>query len=255
MLLAIDVGNTNTAIGLFQDDNLITDWRLATDRYRTSDEWGQLLGSLLHLQKLDLDAITGIAIACVVPPLESVLERTCLRYFAMSPLFISCKSSIDLKILYEQPSEVGADRIVNAIAANDRHGFPSIIIDFGTATTFDAVNERGEYIGGVICPGINISTNALFEKAAKLPRIDLKRPEKVIGKTTVHSMRAGLYYGYLEQVNGIIARMKKEMTGNPIVIVTGGLSGVFIEDMERDVILDSTLTLEGIRIVYYRNRT
>lgn len=254
MLLAIDVGNTNLAIGLYDGESLISDWRLATDRYRTADEWGMLLRSLLHLDSRDHERLGGIAISCVVPPLESMLERACRRYFGITPLFITNRADLGMVIRYENPNEVGADRIVNAVAAIRRYGAPAIIIDFGTATTFDVVNPEGEYCGGVICPGIGISANALFEKAAKLPRIDLVRPDRVVGSNTQASMQAGLYFGYLEQIKGIIVRIDEETGRRHRVVLTGGLATVFAEDLGSDVILDRSLTLEGIRLIYLRNR-
>ena len=254
MLLVIDVGNTNTAIGLYNSKNLVHDWRLATDRYRTADEWGQLLRSLLHLDNIDLKDIDDIVIACVVPPLESTLERACQRYFHKAPLFISFKSKMNVEIDYINPAEIGADRLVNAVAAIERHGYPSIIIDFGTATTFDVVDADKKYVGGVICPGIGISSNALYEKAAKLPRIDLKKPDKVIGSNTVESMQSGLYYGYLEQIKGIIDRIIQETRQNYKIITTGGLSRIFEEGLGGGVIRDQTLTLEGLRILYQLNK-
>ncbi len=254
MLLVTDVGNTNTAVGLFEGRRLLTDWRLATDRYRTADEWGQLFRNLLRLEGIEDGAVEGVAIACVVPPLESALERMCNRYFGVQPFFVRLDMAKGMPILYDHPNEVGADRIVNAIAAVERYGAPSIIIDLGTATTFDAVNERAEYVGGVICPGVNVSANALFEKAAMLPRVDIVKPTKVIGTNTVGSMQSGLYYGYLEQMRGIVNRMQAELGGGAKVIITGGIARVFAEELGDDAIYDRTLTLEGIRLVYERNR-
>jgi type III pantothenate kinase len=253
MLLVIDVGNTNTAIGIFEGESLLTDWRLATDRYRTADEWGQLICNLMHLQKMKTEGIRAIAISCVVPPLESVLERMCRRYFKVEPLFVNHETPVGIPILYENPRDVGADRIVNAVAAVARYGAPCIIIDFGTGTTFDAVNAKAEYLGGVICPGIGISANALFEKAARLPRVDLVRPPRVIGTNTVRSMQSGLYFGYLEQVRGIVVRMREELGGNVKVIITGGYARVFADEMKNEAVYDHTLTLTGLRLIYEKN--
>lgn len=253
MLLVIDVGNTNTAIGLYKGDQLSHDWRLATDRYRTADEWGQLLRSLLHLDNIEIDNIKSIAVACVVPQLESTLERACQRYFKLAPMFVSWKTDMNLEIDYLNPAEIGADRLVNAVGAISVHGCPAIIIDFGTATTFDVVDQQRRYKGGVICPGIGISSNALFERAAKLPRIDLKKPGKVIGSNTVESMQAGLYYGYLEQIKGIIKLIVQETAVEHKVIITGGLSRIFEEGLGAGVIRDQTLTLEGLRILHKLN--
>jgi type III pantothenate kinase len=255
MLLVIDVGNTHTAIGTFSGSRLKADWRLATDRYRTADEWGQLIRNLLLLEGMEREAVSGVAISCVVPPLEGVLERMCKRYFKLEPMFVNRETDTGIQVVYDSPRDVGADRIVNAVAALEKYGAPAIVIDFGTATTFDAVNERGEYVGGVICPGIGISANALFEKAARLPRIDIVKPPKVIGDNTVGSMQAGLYYGYLEQVRGIVRRMRSEMVGGGElkVILTGGLARIFAGEME-EAVHDPTLTLDGLRLIYEKNR-
>ncbi len=256
MLLVIDVGNTHTAIGTFSDKDLVADWRLATDRYRTADEWGQLILNLLQLEGMRREEISGAAIACVVPPLEGVLERMSRRYFKLEPVFVNRGIDSGITVIYDPPKDVGADRIANTVAAIEKYGCPAIIIDFGTATTFDAVSERGEYIGGVICPGIGISATALFEKAARLPRIDIVKPEKVVGGNTVGSMQSGLYYGYLEQVRGITKRMKEEISGESSikVILTGGLARVFAPEMGEEAIHDPSLTLEGLRLIYERNR-
>ena len=254
MLLVIDVGNTNTAIGLFAGEALESDWRLATDRYRTADEWGQLVRNLLDLEGTDDAAISGISVACVVPPLEGVLERMSRRYFNVEPLFVTADSDIGVPVRYDSPRDVGADRLVNAVAAIEKYGTPSIIIDFGTATTFDAVNDKGEYVGGVICPGIGISANALFEKAARLPRVDIVKPAKIVGGNTVESMQAGLYYGYLEQVRGIVERMRVELGSGAKVVLTGGLARVFAPEMGEEAVHDPTLTLRGLRMIYERNR-
>jgi type III pantothenate kinase len=254
MLLVIDVGNTNTAIGLYDGEKLLSDWRLATDRYRTADEWGQLLRSLLRLEDQDTSLIDGIAISNVVPPLDSILERSFLRYFDIVPYFVTNESDLGIEIKYDPPSEVGADRLVNAVGATEHHGCPAIIIDFGTATTFDLISCNKEYLGGVICPGIGISSNALFEKAAKLPRVDLKRPQKVVGTTTVESMQSGLYYGYLQQIKGIIELIQNDIGKKLKVIITGGLARVFAEDLGPEVVEDQKLTLEGLRLIYNRNQ-
>lgn len=253
MLLVVDVGNTQTVIGIFREKMRLADWRLATDRYRTADEWGQLVCNLLHIKQLECEGVSGVVISCVVPPLESVLERMCLRYFNIKPLWVSGDAVPDLPIRYDNPREVGADRIVNARMARERYGPPCIIIDFGTATTFDIVGREGEYLGGVICPGIGISSNALFEKAARLPRVDLVKPASVIGRDTVHSMQAGLYFGYLELVRGIVRRIREEMGEDSRVVLTGGLSRVFADEMSSEAIVDPYLTLDGLRSIYARS--
>jgi len=253
MLITLDVGNTNTAIGLFVDDTLSIDWRLATDRYRTADEWGLLLRSLMKTNDIPREEIDAVAIASVVPPLDSILERAILRYFDLEPFFISWETDLGIGIDYAVPSEIGADRLVNAVGASNRYGKPLIVIDFGTATTFDIVNEAGNYSGGVICPGIGISSQALFEKAAKLPRIDIRKPAGIIGGSTLESMQSGLYYGYLEQIRGIIRRIRIQLGEETKVVITGGLSRVFKDDLGDGVVSDLTLTLEGMRLIYQRN--
>jgi type III pantothenate kinase len=255
MLLVIDAGNTNTSLGVYRDTDLIAHWRLTTAASRTVDEYGVHSRNLFALAGIDFKAIDAIAIASVVPPLNYTLKKMAEDYFNLTPLFIDHTLETGLRILYEPASDVGADRIVDAVAAVEKYGAPCIVVDFGTATTFNAINSRGEYLGGAITPGIMISTEALFLRAAKLPRVDIKRPQKVIGSSTVAAMQSGLYYGYAGLVDGVLRRMIAEL-GNvpkaPRVIATGGLASLIATGSELIELVDDTLTLEGMRIVYER---
>src|SRR5207253_4856728 len=252
MLLVIDIGNSNTSLGVFDGDRLVTHWRLTTERARTVDEWGVLARNLFALTGFDFKSIDAIAVASVVPPLNFTLKRMAESYFELTPLFIDHTVDTGLKILYKPPSDVGADRIVDAVAAIHKYGHPCIVVDFGTATTFDAINSKGEYVGGVITPGITISADALFERAAKLPRVEIKRPGKIIGAATVEAMQSGLYYGYVGLVDGILQKMIAEVGGSPRVIATGGLAPLIATGSEFIEAVDETLTLEGLRLVYER---
>ena len=255
MFLLLDIGNTNTSLGVFDGENLVAKWRLTTARERTGDEWGVHTRNLFALAGLDFKSIDAIAIASVVPPLNFTLKRMAEVYFQVTPLFIDHTIDTGVPILYQPPSDVGADRIVDAVAAIRKYGAPCIVVDFGTATTFDAINAAGEYLGGVITPGITISSDALFERAAKLPRVEIKRPEKVIGSATVEAMQSGLYYGYVGLVDDILRRMIAELGGSPRVIATGGLAPLIAKGSRYVEIVDETLTLEGLRLVYERQRT
>ncbi len=254
MLLVIDVGNTNTSLGVYDGERLVADWRLTTARARTVDEYGVHSRNLFQLAGIDFKAITAVAIASVVPPLNYTLKRMSEVYFGLTPLFIDHTIETGVPILYEPPSDVGADRIVDAVAAVHRYGAPCIIVDFGTATTFNAINARGEYLGGVITPGIIISADALFARAARLPRVEIKRPDSVIGTSTVGSMQSGLYYGYAGLVDGILKRMIEEVGGAPRIIATGGLASLIATGSELIEVIDSTITLEGLRLVYERHK-
>lgn len=252
MLLVIDVGNSNTSLGVYDKEQLLAHWRLTTARERTVDEYGVHARNLFQLAGLDFKAITAVAIASVVPPLNFTLRRMSEDYFHHVPLFVDHTTDTGVPILYNPPSDVGADRIVDAVAAIHKYGSPCIIVDFGTATTFDAINARGEYLGGVITPGISISSDALFARTAKLPRVEIKRPSSVIGSSTVGSMQSGLYYGYAGLVDGILKKMREELGERARVIATGGLAPLIATGSDYIEEIDETLTLEGLRLVYER---
>ena len=254
MLLVIDLGNTNTSLGVYRGQDLIAHWRLTTNPARTVDEYGVHARNLFELAQVDFKAIDAIAIASVVPPLNYTLKRMAELYFNLTPLFIDETTDTGLRILYEPASDVGSDRIVDAVAAIRKYGSPCIVVDFGTATTFNAINSKGEYLGGAITPGIMISSEALFSRTAKLPRVDIKRPSRVIGSSTVTAMQSGLYYGYVGLVDGVLGKMIEEIGGPPRVIATGGLAPLIATGSKFIELVDETLTLEGLRHVYERNR-
>lgn len=254
MIFVFDVGNTNIVLGVYDCDELKYHWRIETDRNRSADEYGMLIRSLFDYAKLSSSDITGIIISSVVPPIMFSLERMCQKYFHIKPIVVGpgIKTGLDLKI--DNPREVGADRIVNAVAAIRQYGCPLIIIDFGTATTFCYINEHRQYMGGAIAPGITISTEALYSRAAKLPRIEIARPEGgVIGKNTVASMQSGVLYGYVGLVEGIVKRMLEESAQRPSVIATGGLAPLIAKESEMIDIVDPFLTLKGLQLIYKRN--
>ena len=225
MLLVFDVGNTNMVIGVYEDKTLVKDWRICTDIHKTSDEYGMLIGNLLTYDKIDLKSIDDIIISSVVPNVMHALENFCIKYCEKKPMIVGPGIKTGLNIKYDNPKQVGADRIVNAVAAIEKYGSPLIVVDFGTATTFCAISEKAEYLGGTICPGLKISSEALFNGAAKLPRVELIKPGKTICKATVEAMQAGIIYGYVGQVEKIISMMKKELGSEDVkVIATGGLS-------------------------------
>jgi len=253
MLLALDIGNTNILLGLFSGRVLSYHWRIATRREGTPDEYSILIQELFSLHGLEAKKVKSAVISSVVPPLQVTLEEMIERYFGLKALLVEPGIKTGMPIFYDNPKEVGADRIVNAVAAIERYGKPAIVVDFGTATTFDVISERGEYLGGAIAPGINISAEALFQGAAKLPRIEIARPKSVVGKSTVASMQSGLYYGYLSLVEGMLARIKAEMDFDPIVVATGGLAHLIVGDSPLVDHIDPLLTLEGLRIIYERN--
>jgi type III pantothenate kinase len=253
MLLVIDVGNTNTVLGLYDGDDLVHDWRIRTVVDHTVDEYGMLIYNLYKNSKVSPRAINAIIISCVVPPMLHILEPLCKKYFHIKPLIVGPGIKTGMPIFYDNPREVGADRIVNAIAAFEKYGGDIIVVDFGTATTFDYVSARGEYMGGCICPGIMISSEALFQKAAKLPRIDISRPKMVVGKDTVSSMQAGILYGYAGLVDGLVERIKAEVKSDPRVVATGGLAKIIAAETKSIQVVDDMLTLEGLRIIYKRN--
>jgi type III pantothenate kinase len=251
-LLVVDLGNTNIVIGVYRDEELMNSWRLATARERTADEYGilarQLVGDALH-QNLE-----GAIVASVVPPLNGAMTFMIRKYFGIDPLFVEPGVKTGIAIHVDNPLEVGADRIVNCAAAHERYGGPTVIVDFGTATTFDVVTENAEFVGGVIAPGLNVSAEALFARAARLPRVDVKRPDRVIGTNTVVNMQSGIYFGYLGLVDGILTRIKREVPALKRVVATGGLATLFAEESEHIDDVDPELTLKGLKIIYDRNR-
>ena len=267
MLLVLDVGNTNTVLGVFARvakaggeldepppyDRLVAHWRVATRQASTVDEYGVLFRNLFSMASLEVAEIHGIVISSVVPPLDPVLRQVCERYFNSKPLFIEPGVKTGMPVLYENPAEVGADRIVNSVAAFEKFGGPCIVVDFGTATTFDCVSAKGEYQGGVISPGIGISADALFEKTARLPRVAIRKPARVIGSTTVGSLQSGLYYGYLGLVDGILQRLLEEMGEGTTVVATGGLASLIGKGSKYIKHVDDLLTLDGLRLIWERN--
>ncbi|MBK9519736.1 MAG: type III pantothenate kinase [Anaeromyxobacter sp.] len=254
MLLAIDVGNTNTVLGVFAGASLRQHWRIETSHTRTGDEYGILVRQLFASVGLDHAAVTAVAVSSVVPPLALTLHQMCARYFGLQPLFVGPGVKTGMPILYENPREVGADRVVNAVAAFERWKGPLIVVDFGTATTFDAITPKGEYLGGAICPGVTISMEALFRAASKLPRVEFARPPLVVGRNTVHSMQSGLVFGYVGLVDGLCARMAEELGTSPKVVATGGLAGL-VAGLSRAISeVDEHLTLDGLRLIHERNR-
>lgn len=254
MLLAIDVGNTNIVCGVYQGKELVCHWRMATDRQKTAEEYALLWNQFLLFHGLKPQDIQAVILASVVPPLTGTLVATAQQIFKVEPLVVGPGIKTGMPIRFDNPREVGADRIVNGVAAYELYGGPAIVVDFGTATTFDAISAMGEYLGGAIAPGIGISTEALFYHAAKLPRVELVRPRSVIGKNTVACMQAGIMYGFIGQVEGIVHRMKMELGAEALVVATGGLAGLIAPETEVIDKVDPWLTLEGLRIVYERNR-
>ena len=254
MIFVIDVGNTNTVIGVYEGDILKYHWRIETNRNKTEDEYGMIIKSLLQHEGLSFDQFDGIIISSVVPPIMFALEGMCKKYFGIKPLVVGPGIKTGLDIKYENPREVGADRIVNAVAGIHEYGSPLIIVDFGTATTYCYINEDKQYMGGAIAPGIYISTEALYTRASKLPRIEITRPESIIGKNTVSAMQAGILYGYVGQVEGIVARMKAQSNVEPLVIATGGLAPLIANESTAIDIVEPFLTLKGLQLIYKRNR-
>lgn len=251
-LFCVDIGNTNVVMGLYQGQELATHWRIATDHRKMADEYAMLILALFEQAGQDRSKVEGIIVASVVPPLTGIFDKLSVRYFGRAPLIIGEGVEVGVHIRYDHPAEVGADRVVNAVAAYHHHGGPACVVDFGTATTFDAISAEGDYLGGAIAPGIGIAAEALFQRTAKLPRIDLVRPPGVIGKNTVHSMQSGLLYGYVGLVEGLVARFRRELGPEMKVIGTGGLAPLIAA--ETDVIrsVEPWLTLEGLRLIWHR---
>jgi len=255
MLLVIDVGNTHTVLGVYDGESLLHHWRVWTDREKTSDEYGILVRNLYDASHLSSQEITSIILSSVVPPLTPTIVDLCVHYFGIRPLVVGPGVRTGISIKMDNPKEVGADRIVNAVAAYARYRKACIVLDFGTATTFDYISAKGDYMGGIIAPGVGISAEALFRQASKLPRVEIAKPPSVIGKNTVSAMQSGLFYGYLGLVEGIIARIRREVRSDPVVVATGGLAPVLARESSEIHEIDEHLTLEGLRIIYERNRT
>ncbi len=254
MLLALDAGNTNITLGVYRDRELAAHWRLNTDPSQTADEWGILTRNLFSLAGLDTAEVHGIIISSVVPPLDQALEQMAVRYFHSKPLFVGPGVRTGLAVMVDNPQEVGADRIVNGVAALSKYGGPCVVVDLGTAITFDALSARGEYLGGIICPGISISAEALVARTAKLPRIDLREPARLIGANTVASMQSGLYYGALGLVDGILARLIETLGPETKVIATGGQASIIARGCRHIQSVDENLTLDGLRLIWDKNR-
>ena len=255
LLMAIDVGNTDTVIGLFDGVELVHHWRVQTESERRADEYGMLMWSLFHSAGMDVPRVSDVVVACVVPPMTAVIERVCHDYFKAEPLIVGPGIKTGMPILYENPREVGADRICNAVAALERTGRATIIVDFGTATTFDYITEKGEYLGGVIAPGIGISLDALYTRTAKLPRVELVRPERVVGRNTTGAIQAGVFYGYVELVDGIVGHIRRDEGVEASVIATGGLASLIAPESKTIEDVDEFLTLKGLRMVHAHNRS
>src|SRR5271167_2031688 len=269
MLLVVDVGNTNTVLGVFERvahrpgedvttetaryERLVANWRVGSHLNRTVDEYGVIFRNLFSMENLEVSAVHGIVISSVVPPLDSVLRQVCERYFSTKPLFIEPGVKTGMQVLYDNPAEVGADRIVNSVAAFEKFPGPCIVVDFGTATTFDCVSAKGEYLGGVIAPGIGISADALFEHTARLPRVEIRKPSRVLATNTVGSVQSGLYYGYLGLIDGILERLIAELGGKITVVATGGLATLMGGGSKYIREVDDLLTLEGLKVIYERN--
>lgn len=254
MLLVIDVGNTNTVLGLYRGEELVHSWRLHTDKTRTSDEWALAVHGLFKMSGLRIDEVAGAVISSVVPPVLPAIVALCRDMLGEEPCVVGADTRTGMPILYDKPQEVGADRIVNAVAAYARKQCSLIVVDFGTATTFDVISAKGEYLGGAIAPGLVISAEALWQRASKLPRVDIACPPRIIAKNTVHSMQAGLFHGYVGLVDGIVGRMKLELGDNPAVLATGGLAGLIAPHSATIDEVDPNLTLEGLRIIFKRNK-
>jgi type III pantothenate kinase len=258
MLLALDVGNTNTVFGLYrlegEKPDLIVHWRITTHPSRTVDEYGVLVANLFEMHSLEITQVTHIIIASVVPPVDSTLRRVCEKYFHLDPMFVEPGIKTGMPMLVDNPTELGADRLADSVAAYVRYGGPCIVVDFGTATKFEVISARGEYLGGAIAPGLGLSADALFSRAARLARVDIKRPAKVIGTNTVGHLQSGIFFGYIGLVDGIIERILAELGAQPRIVATGGLARMIAPDSRYIQEIDDMLTLDGLRILFERNR-
>ncbi len=254
LLLVVDVGNTNTVFGVYREDTLLHSFRIATRKKNTSSEYLVLIHQLFELFKIPTEEISGTAISSVVPPLTEVLEESMRQLTSTEPLVVGPGIKTGVPIAVDNPREVGTDRIVNTVAAYTKYGGPAIVVDLGTATTFDVVSSKGEYLGGAISPGIGISMNALFNETAQLPRVEIREPQRVIGKNTIESMQSGIFYGYVSLIDGMIERLRNEIAGKAVAVVTGGLAPLLATASRCIDRVDTELTLEGLRILYAKNR-
>lgn len=253
MLLTLDIGNTSIHIGLWDGDRIAHTWRIGVEQEKLPDEYGVLLMNLLSTEELGARDVHACIVGCDVPPLIPTFEQVCRKYFKIEPMVVGHGLRTGVRILYDNPKQLGADRIIDAVAASKLYGTPVIIVDFGTATVFDAVNEQGDYLGGAIAPGIGIASEALFSRAAMLYRVQLERPPVAIGKNTIHAMQSGILFGYVGLVEGVVERFKKELGGNPKVVATGGLAGLIAEETDCIDVVNGDLTLTGLRLIYELN--
>jgi type III pantothenate kinase len=253
MLLAIDIGNTNIVLGIYDGERLVTHWRLLTEPERTADEYGVIISQLASIKKIPYDRIDAIIASCVVPPMMSMIQELGEGFFGLKPLIVGPGVKTGMPILYDNPKEVGADRICNGVAAYEKFHDCCIAVDFGTATTFDFISRKGEYVGGAIAPGLLISVEALFQRASKLPRVEIVKPKEIVGKNPVHSIQSGVFYGYVGLVDGIVERMQKESHVRARVVATGGLATVIAPECSFIDEVNEFLTLDGLRIIHQRN--
>jgi type III pantothenate kinase len=253
LIFVLDVGNTNIVLGVYENNKLKRHWKVGTDRNKTEDEFGMLVKNLFSDSDIHLKDIDGVIISSVVPPIMFALESMCQKYFHIKPLIVGPGIKTGLNIKSDNPREVGADRIVNAVAGIHFYGAPLVIVDFGTATTYCYIDENYQYLGGIIAPGIKISTEALYTKASKLPRIEIAKPKNIVGKNTVDAMQSGIFYGYVGQVEGIVGRIKKQYDSNVKVVATGGLANLIAEECKVIDKVDPFLTLEGLNLIYFKN--